>query len=241
MDKKTLFWLSGAGSAILYTGLLAVLIFNFFVNTKKVPLAGENITVDLVTSEAPQPSIAKIIEPIIAQKEPVPNETKKVDTPTVQKPVEKEPSMDTAKNILKKFSHPEPTKTPQKPIQNDQPTQKTPSLDAKQLLSSLTLRKNTSAVTFAPSGAKSNEYLGKVASIIKSGWTPYKSDIGLSTIIIMHISGDGKFDFTIKKQSPNNDFNNRLMIYLNDLKSKGLPPTDDKKSISVEFNFIAKE
>lgn len=245
MDKNRLFWLSGTTSVVIYVALFALLFFNISPATKKISLAGNNIAVDLISNE---------------RDTNVPFENKKIDNskvvekvdnrPTkqddkIQKtiPVHEEPSINSAKDILKNFSvkdtkhiapvessHPSPVPTEQKQTQN-----------AKQLLSSFSLKKNSPSVTFSTSGANSNEYLGRIASMIKAGWNPYKSDNGLSALIFMSIRSDGTFDFFIKKYSNSSDFNTRLNAYLSDLKTRGLPAPDDKKSVTVEFNFIAKD
>lgn len=238
MDKKSLFWVSGAGSIFIYSTLIALIVMNFSNQARKVQLSGDSIAIDLLTqSQMNQQQMAT----------PMPKETKEetIKEPQKTEAVEPtknasepkpEPTIDTAKNILKNFSKPAEPKPATQPVQ---PT--TSQTNAKQLLSSLTLKKNSPSVTFSGGPGKSNEYLSRIAGIIKSGWNPYKSDVGLSAIIYVSIKSDGSFDFSIKKQSQNGDFNARLNAYLTELKSKPLPPPDDGKPVSVEFNFIAKE
>jgi|GEM_PF-4735111 len=250
MDKKSLFWLSGVGSGFLYLALVVLIFFNFAMRPKKLELSGQNIAVDLLLSERSNPMPTsqpeqktekqEEVKKPIERQEPVKQQQEEVKKHVEKKEqIEKEPEINDAKNILKSFSKKEEPK-PKQITQQQSSSQKSPT-NAKQLLSSLTLRKNAPSVTFSSGSGKSNEYLSKVAGIIKSGWSPYKNDIGLSAVIYINIKVDGTFDFYIKKQSISGDFNDRLVSYLNDLKTKGFPPPEDKKSYSVEFTFIPKE
>jgi outer membrane biosynthesis protein TonB len=244
MDKRALFWLSGAGSLFIYSALITLLVFNFANQAKKIELSGDSIAVDLLTQSqiqqqvVPQKEIKETKPEPIKETKPVQKE-EKASEQIKRMPPPPESTIDTAKNILKNFSKIQDQKNV-KHISTPQQSQPVQS-NARQLLSSLTLKRNAPAVTFSGGPGKSNEYLSRVAGIIKAGWNPYKSDIGLSAVIYVSIKSDGSFDFSIKKYSPNGDFNSRLSAYLNDLKSRGLPPPDDGKSVSVEFNFIAKE
>jgi len=233
MDKNSYFWIGAGGSGAIYALLIVVVFFTATHTPKKIQLAGQSIAIDMIMNES-KSVIQKTVqqEQSIQKPTPIKEDIVSLKQEPIQKLQEKKPTLDDAKNILKKFEA--------KPTES-KPKQEAPTQSAKSILSSLTLKKNVPNVTFSSVGSNSNEYLGRIAGLIKAGWQPYKNDAGLTAIISMSIKADGSFEFTIKRASPNADFNERLGAYLRELKSKGLPPPDDKKSVSVDFNFIAKE
>jgi TonB C terminal len=237
MDRDSYFWIGAGGSGALYAFLIILVFYTATLSPKKIQLAGQSIAVDMIMAESQgvvqKPRVQSAPEPI--QKPiPIKEESVSLKHEPAAKHEEKKPALDDAKNILKKFETKPILTTPKTEAPKE-------SQSAKSLLSSLTLKKNVPSVTFSSVGSNSNEYLGRIAGIIKSGWQPYKNDAGLTATISMSIKSDGSFDYTIKRASPNTDFNERLGAYLREIKAKGLPPPEDKKNVLVDFNFIAKE
>lgn len=231
MDKNSFFWLGGFTSFATYGIVAAIIVFavNETINVKKIAIKSEQSAIE-VSIEEPTQSIS---EPVTQKEETVVPEIEKKPT-EVKKPKEKivEEPKKTIKELFKKTEQKEVKKTAQP---QEQPK------SAKDLLASLSIKKNSdvSFVSFNSSG-EVNEYLSSIAKIIKQNWAPYKADAGLIATVIVNIEADGSFSFRIKRGA-NADFNERLTSCLKSLQTRGFSPPVDKKAVSVEFNFKARE
>jgi len=233
MDKNSFFWLGGFTSFAAYGIVAAIIIFaiNDAINVKKIAIKSEQSAIE-VSIEEPMQSIS---EPVAKKEETVAPEIEKKPT-EVKKPKEKivEEPKETKKTIKELFK-----KTEQKEVKKTPPPQEQPK-SAKDLLASLSIKKSdVSFVSFNSSG-EVNEYLSSIAKIIKQNWAPFKADAGLSATVIVNIEADGSFSFRIKRGA-NADFNERLTSCLKSLQTRGFSPPVDKKAVSVEFNFKARE
>ncbi len=239
MDKNSFFWLGGIGSFVFYAAVIAILIFTLTTseNLKKIAIKSEQSSIEVSMEELEVAVPAAKIE----QKEE-PQEAKKDIEPKKQEPKKIEKIIEDAispKKIIKeavKKESPKPTTTTQ--------PQKTPTeqpKSAKDLLAALSIKKNSdiSFTSFNSSG-EVNEYLSNIAKMIKQGWNPAKTDAGIIAVVVVNIEADGSFSFRLKRGG-NADFNDRLASYLQFLQKKGFPPPTDKKAVSVEFNFKARE
>jgi len=240
MDKNSYFWLGGLGSFSLYAIVVAILLFTLAntENLKKIAIKSEQSSIEVSMEEleaTPSKPIIKTEEKVLAKEEEKKEEPKKIEPKKPEKIIE---DALVPKKIIKEAVKKEQPKstptTPQKTV-TEQPK------SAKDLLAALSIKKNSdiSFTSFNSSG-EVNEYLSNIAKMIKQGWNPAKSDAGLIVIVAVNIEPDGSFSFRIKRGA-NIDFNDRLSAYLQLLQKKGFPPPADRKSISVEFNFKARE
>jgi outer membrane biosynthesis protein TonB len=240
MDKNSFFWLGGIGSFSLYAAVVAILLFALTnsQNLKKIAIKSEQSSIEISMEEleaTPSEPVLKTEEKVVPKETKKPEEPKKVEPKKPEKVIEDAVS---PKKIVKEIPKKEQPKavqnTPQKTV-TQQPK------SAKDLLAALSIKKNSdiSFTSFNSSG-EVNEYLSNIAKIIKQGWNPAKSDAGLIATVVVNIEPDGSFSFRLKRGG-GADFNDRLTAYLQFLQKKGFPPPTDKKSVSVEFNFKARE
>jgi len=234
MDKNSFFWLGGFGSFAAYGIVVLIIVFtlNDTQKIRKIAVKSEQSAIEVSMEELTQ----NTAEPTIQAETPIePKIEKKQEE--VKKPKEKvvEEAI-SPKKVIKEAVKKEEKKEVKKPT----PSQEQPK-SAKDLLASLSIKKN-SDVSFSSfnSSGEVNEYLSNIAKIIKQGWNPSKTDAGLSAVVLVNIEPDGNFIFRIKRGG-GGDFNDRLTAYLKTLQVKKFPPTTDKKPISVEFNFKARE
>lgn len=242
MDKSRFFVAGGIGSFAIYGAVIALLIFTLthFQTTKKIAIKSEQTSIEIsveesVTpnSEPKQPAAPTPTRPIVEKKQ---------EEPKRQKEVKIEEDAISPKKIIKEIFKKEPkkesaqTETKKQPnVQQEQPK------SAKELLSALSIKKNADvSFTSFNQGGEVNEYLSNIAKIIKQGWNPIKTDAGMMAVVIVNIEPDGSFTFKLK-HGGSVDFNDRLTSYLKSLQAKRFPPPTDKKAISVEFNFKARE
>ncbi len=240
MDKNSFFWLGGIGSFSLYAAVVAILLFALTnsQNLKKIAIKSEQSSIEVSMEELeaaaePTPKDEKKPEP--QQERLKQEETRKPEPKKPEKIIEDAISpKKIIKEVVKKEA-PKPTPTQTKSTPTEQPK------SAKDLLAALSIKKNSdiSFTSFNSSG-EVNEYLSNIAKIIKQGWNPAKTDAGIIAVMLVNIEADGSFSFRLKRGG-GADFNDRLTAYLRFLQKKGFPPPTDKKSVSVEFNFKARE
>ncbi len=241
MDKSRFFLAGGISSFAIYGAVIALLVFTLtdFQTTKKIAIKSEQTSIEISMEESaqpksePQPAPPTPIQPIIE---------KKHEEPKKQKETRVEEDAISPKKIIKDIFKKEPKKESAQTEPKKQPTawQEQPK-SAKDLLSALSIKKNAdvSFSSFNQSG-EVNEYLSNIAKIIKQGWNPIKTDAGMVAVVIVNIEPDGSFAFRLKRGG-SADFNDRLTSYLKSLQAKRFPPPTDKKAVSVEFNFKARE
>lgn len=253
MDKNKFFWIGGFSSLGSYAFFLLLLVYTLIdtQEIQKIAIKSENSAIEVSMEELE----ASIVAP--AKPTPKPKEEKE-QKQTPQKPSEQKPQPKPAekatkeeplspKQLFEGLGKKEPKPEEKKPVETKKTQEKqaeqipTQAPSAKDILSAMALKKN-SEVSFASfnTSGETNEYLAKIAKLIKQGWTPSKADVGAAAIIAVSINGDGGFSFRVKNGS-SADFNERLSAYLKMLQQKGFAPPPDKKSVAVEFNFKAKE
>ena len=246
MDKNRLFIFGAVGSFGIYAALVAFLVFYLTHKEvfKKISLPSEQSAVEVELDELSKPQRA---EKQIMTSKPTPpveqkSEQKKPES-TPSKEIKEEPKeiFDPKKlmsDVVKKEQKPPQKEQKQQPSQPQ--VQEPKPKSASELFSSLNIKKNSDVTFSSTSKGATDEYLTTVAKIIKRGWSPLKTDSGLTATIMMSIGADGSFTFRLKRGA-NPDFNDRLAEYLKILQQKGFPPPTDAKNINVEFNFKSKE
>lgn len=240
MGKELSFWVGGLSSTALYALLIFFILFQIANKPKKIAMisdGGMQISIDMSELD-PKPTEQDFTPPPPMQAKPElkPDDVAEFEQvvkkpPPPKPPIEekKERPLDT-KQLMKQAvkQEPKPTKVEPKPT------------DAKSIVSSLDLKKNALTVSFNSSG-EFDAYLNKVAQIIRAGWNPYSTDAGLIATINININSNGSFTFRLKNVSTSSDFDLRLSEYLKALQIKGLPPPDNNKNVSVDFNFKATQ
>jgi len=242
MDKSRFFVVGGISSFAVYGAVIALLIFTLtdFQTKKKIAVKSEQTSIEISMEESSQPKSEP--QPVAPPTPAQPTIEQKYEEPKKQKETIVEEEAISPKKIIKDIFKKEPkkesaqTETKKQPnVQQEQPK------SAKDLLSALSIKKNAdvSFSSFNQSG-EVNEYLSNIAKIIKQGWNPIKTDAGTIAVVIVNIEADGSFTFRLKRGG-SADFNDRLTSYLKSLQAKRFPPPTDKKAVSVEFNFKARE
>ncbi|HRF56319.1 MAG TPA: TonB C-terminal domain-containing protein [Campylobacterales bacterium] len=253
MDKNSYFWIGGFSSFGLYALVIAVLVYTLTKSEelRKIAIKSEQSAIEVSMEELEAAALTqtskKTVEKVVVKPKETPVTEKIVKEKAPTKPVEESIS---PKKMFEGLIKQEPAKKnetkkqvePEKPQEQQAeqiPEQKKQS--AKDLLAAMAIKKNSeiSFTSFNTSG-EVNEYLSKIAKIIKQGWTPSKNDIGAVSVLSVNIEPDGSFSFRVKKGA-SAEFNDRLTAYMKFLQQKGFPPPSDKKPISVEFNFKARE
>ncbi|RAX54081.1 hypothetical protein CCY99_05220 [Helicobacter sp. 16-1353] len=89
---------------------------------------------------------------------------------------------------------------------------------------------------------KYSDYCNKLAELLYSNWNIKSSfDTTLSSTVIIRISKDGIFSYTIKKKSGNDNFDNDLEESLEKLKNTTFPTLDDVDIDRLEVIFRNKK
>ncbi len=253
MDKNSYFWIGGFSSFGLYVFVVAVLIYTLTQSEelRKIAIKSEQSAIEVSMEEleamVPAQASKNTIEKAIIKPKEAPVEEKSIKEKTPPKPAEESISPKKMFEGLIKQETPKKNE-PKKPSEPEKPREQQPEQlpeqkknSAKDLLAAMAIKKNSeiSFTSFNTSG-EVNEYLSKIAKMIKQGWTPSKNDVGAVSVLSVSIETDGSFSFRVKKGA-NAEFNDRLTAYMKFLQQKGFPPPTDKKPISVEFNFKARE
>ncbi len=230
MDKNKFFVIGGVSSFALYGLVLAVLLLSLsnFQKIKKVAIKSEQSAIEVsieektteeTSEQIPTPPTPPITTPVQPQKE-------------IKQPIQKQqPEALAPTKILKNITKQE---TKPQTVQQAQPP-KERLRSANDFVSDLAIKKNNLNISFSANG-ESDEYLQKVAEIIKQKWVLLASDAGNSATIQFTISKNGVFTYRLSKGN-NQDFNNRLVEYAKSLQKNALPPPPSGKDVIVEFNF----
>ncbi|WP_154414844.1 energy transducer TonB [Helicobacter pylori] len=84
------------------------------------------------------------------------------------------------------------------------------------------------------------EWYAQIYQILYKGWKGvFYHKASVSVLII--ITKDGEFDYTILSYSDFKDYNKSVMTLLNDLKKVDFPPYPGGNMISIKVNFTTKE
>ena len=85
-----------------------------------------------------------------------------------------------------------------------------------------------------------NAYLAKVQSMLE-GWPAQSDYAGEKVKIILYIETNGFFEFRLKTPSANQNFNEGITAYLEELQNIGFGPHNGGRTYKFEAEFIAKE
>ncbi|WP_441710077.1 energy transducer TonB [Helicobacter pylori] len=84
------------------------------------------------------------------------------------------------------------------------------------------------------------EWYAQIYQILYKGWKGVFYHKASMSVLIM-ITKDGEFDYTILSYSDFKDYNKSVMTLLNDLKKVDFPPYPGGNMISIKVNFTTKE
>ncbi|WQV87311.1 TonB C-terminal domain-containing protein [Helicobacter pylori] len=84
------------------------------------------------------------------------------------------------------------------------------------------------------------EWYAQIYQILYKGWKGVFYHKASVSVLIM-ITKDGEFDYTILSYSDFKDYNRSVMTLLNDLKKVDFPPYPGGNMISIQVNFTTKE
>ncbi|WP_231258949.1 energy transducer TonB [Helicobacter pylori] len=84
------------------------------------------------------------------------------------------------------------------------------------------------------------EWYAQIYQILYKGWKGVFYHKASVSVLIM-ITKDGEFDYTILSYSDFKDYNKSVMTLLNDLKKVDFPPYPGGSMISIKVNFTTKE
>ncbi|GAA9850747.1 hypothetical protein VN0604_13030 [Helicobacter pylori] len=84
------------------------------------------------------------------------------------------------------------------------------------------------------------EWYAQIYQILYKGWKGVFYHEASVSVLIM-ITKDGEFDYTILSYSDFKDYNKSVMTLLNDLKKVDFPPYPGGNMISIKVNFTTKE
>lgn len=84
------------------------------------------------------------------------------------------------------------------------------------------------------------EWYAQIYQILYKGWRGVFYHKASVSVLIM-ITKDGEFDYTILSYSDFKDYNKSVMTFLDDLKKVDFPPYPGGNMISIKVNFTTKE
>ncbi|GAA9349135.1 hypothetical protein UBN83_09470 [Helicobacter pylori] len=84
------------------------------------------------------------------------------------------------------------------------------------------------------------EWYAQIYQILYKGWKGVFYHKASVSVLIM-ITKDGEFDYTILSYSDFKDYNKSVMTLLNDLKKVDFPPYPGGNMVSIQVNFTTKE
>ena len=82
---------------------------------------------------------------------------------------------------------------------------------------------------------------GKIQKKLFELWTPSQFDKGKKSRVIISIDNMGNFSYLIKSLSSNDDFNNRLKLFLQSLINIKFPPYLEGDKTNIEVTFGVEE
>lgn len=93
----------------------------------------------------------------------------------------------------------------------------------------------------ASSTAQYDEYRGKIIDILEENWQKYVDlDLESDADVQITISPNGSFSYNIVRLSKNDIFNDRLKVYLEDMKKINFPLSLDGKEFKFKTKFSIK-
>ncbi|NOR56296.1 MAG: hypothetical protein GQ531_08815 [Sulfurovum sp.] len=85
-----------------------------------------------------------------------------------------------------------------------------------------------------------NAYLAAIEEKLK-GWPAQSEYAGESVKVWLKVETDGSFIFKIRSASSNDDFNEELIVYLEQLQKFGFGPHKGDRAYEIDVEFIAKD
>lgn len=85
-----------------------------------------------------------------------------------------------------------------------------------------------------------NAYLAEIEEKLK-GWPAQSDYAGQKVKVWIKVETDGMFTFKIRSASSNDDFNQALIIYLEQLQKFGFGPHKGNRAYEIDVSFIAKD
>jgi protein TonB len=117
---------------------------------------------------------------------------------------------------------------------------KKPKIDISKLVNNIEVSKSVLSFEKKPISGIEDEYYAKIYEILAKEWIP-TSDINQVARVIVIIDKYGKFDYTIKRSSNSESFNQRLLEFLDSMKLKDFPPYTGGNKTVIEVYFKTEE
>jgi hypothetical protein len=215
----------------------------------------------------PKPKVEEAKEVVVNKAKPIAKKvsTKKIIKEKIVKKIKKKKV--TKKEIIKKLVKKKELKKKKivkkaikkKPIKVPKPKKSTDlfaNINTKKETKQQHVKKNNIKITDKPTSAmnkinntnakksnnkgKENAYFAKVQSLLET-WPAQSDYAGEKAMVTIYVKPTGIFEFKVKSQSDNVDFNLGLIDFLMQLQRMGLGKHDAGKTYEFEVEFIAKE
>lgn len=258
--KNNLKLLSGVMAFVVYFGLLG-LLFNYFNHHSKTkPIHYVEKNENRIAVSVSSPSSKRAVEKISERKtKPKPKKEKvikKEKEPEPPKPKEVDEPKENSKKvkIVKKEIKKEIKLEPPKPKEIDKPKEK--QQEKKKVKVSNLFDKINEKQPEKPKETKSvsddirkpeerdngieNAYFAKVEKILQN-WPSQSEFAGETVKVWLKLYSNGTFEFRVLSASNNQDFNNGLVQYLQQLQKIGFEPHQNSKPYELNVEFVAKE
>ncbi len=117
---------------------------------------------------------------------------------------------------------------------------KKPKLDISKLVKQVSVSK--SIISFDKKGGEvEDKYYSSIYKILAKNWIPNNSNVGHIALVLVIIDNKGSFNYKIKKLSNNENFNQKLIQFLENMKLKKFPPYEKGSKTVVEVYFKTEE
>jgi len=235
--KNRYFIIGGISSAVIYISLIIAIIIYIQKPSKKYisnPQKNNSMVVSL-TSPLPIKKVThkkRVKKKIIKKKKKLKKRKTIKKKKIIKKKIVKKPIIK-KKKIIKKIEKKKEISSSDlfKSIQTKKPKK----------------RKNFIQTTDKPKSSKSdlknkmNAYGNKVRDILYDGFPEQERFAGNQIDIILIIYPSGRFNFKITKYSSNTEFNEEIIMYLEQLQNIGFDRHNNSKAYRFNIEFIAKE
>ncbi len=120
-----------------------------------------------------------------------------------------------------------------------------PQLDVSKLMQNVSVSKSStskSTISFEKKGGEvQDDYYSEIYKILAEAWIPESSDAAQVGIVLVTVTSSGEFDYKIKKASNDENFNQKLTQFLEDMKLMKFPPYTKGSKTVVEVYFKTEE
>ncbi len=254
MDKRGSYFFAGGFAAILFYFLLILLLILFFNDYKKskryVPKQSQSIEISLMqtppqTRPKPKPAEKREEKQKMVAKTPAVRK----QSQTASKPAKPKPKA--IASLFKGVKVKEPTESTRAARLANAPKIKYKAVSkeekqerkkARELVRDINLSKPSIRISSKASGqGEVDAYMSKLYDLLYGSWQPESMYAGLSATVRLSVEPDGSFDYRILYPSDNQGFNESLIEYLDQLKTKKFPPHTRNKKLEIDVEFKAKE